>query len=154
MKIFVFANVLIHFILLFYYLCYSYECIRNIDVATPFPIDGTSSDVHYTYLDTTGRPVLVLTKKNVVSELDRHFQVTYNFSKLSMLYEPLLLIVAFFIFFLFVMVYVRIEFHIGPVSFLVEFCELDYSIELCLKTNVVKQKKREETVDSEEKKRQ
>jgi oligosaccharyltransferase complex subunit alpha (ribophorin I) len=93
---------------------------------TPFPIDGTSSDVHYTYLDTTGRPVLVLTKKNVVSELDRYFQVTYNFSKLSMLYEPLLLIVAFFIFFLFVMVYVRIEFHIGPVSFLVEFCELDY----------------------------
>jgi len=92
------------------------EGASEIDVITPFPIDGKSTDTHFTYLDTTGRPVLVLRKKNVVSEHNRYFQVTYKFSQLSLLQEPLLLIVAFFLFFLLIMLYVRLEFNIGPVK--------------------------------------
>jgi oligosaccharyltransferase complex subunit alpha (ribophorin I) len=90
------------------------EGARDIEAHAPFPIDSQSTDVHYTYLDTTGRPVLILKKKNVISDHNKFFQVTYRFSQLSMLQEPLLLFAAFFMFFLFIMVYVRIEFNIGP----------------------------------------
>jgi len=92
------------------------EGASNPEVYTPFPIDSKSHDTHYTYLDTTGRPVLVITKKNVVIEHNRHFQVTYNFSQLSMLQEPFLLIIAYFLFFLLIMIYVRMQFTIGPVK--------------------------------------
>jgi oligosaccharyltransferase complex subunit alpha (ribophorin I) len=90
------------------------EGATDIEVHTPFPIDGKSSDTHYTYLDTSGRPVLIVNKKNIVAEHNRNFQVTYRFSQMSLFQEPFLLIVAFFLFFLFIMVYVRLEFNIGP----------------------------------------
>lgn len=90
------------------------EGARDIEFYTPFPVDGSEKDVHYTYLDTSGRPVLVIRKKNVVPQHNQYFQVTYRFSQISMLYEPFLLIGAFFLFFLFVMIYVRLEFNIGP----------------------------------------
>jgi len=92
------------------------EGATEIEVHTPFPIDGKSSATHYTYLDTSGRPVVIVNKKNVVSEHNRYFQVTYKFSQFSLLQEPILLIIAFFLFFLFIMVYVRLEFNIGPVK--------------------------------------
>jgi len=92
------------------------EGASDIEVHTPFAIDGKSRDTHYTYLDTTGRPVLIVKKKNIVSDHNRFFQVTYKFSQLSLLQEPFLLIVAFFLFFLLIMVYIRLEFHIGPVK--------------------------------------
>jgi len=73
------------------------EGARNWEFETPFAIDGQSNDLHFTYLDTTGRPVLVLNKKNVVPRNhNRHFQVAYVFSRFSMFQEPLLLIGAFF----------------------------------------------------------
>jgi len=92
------------------------EGAKNIKAHVPFTVDPESTSTHWTYLDTTGRPVLVLTKKNVVSEHDKYFQVTYNFSQLSMLQEPLLLIIGYFTFFIFVMAYVRLNFRIGPVK--------------------------------------
>ena len=38
---------------------------------TPYPIDRMPNQLHYTYLDTFGRPVLVATKNNLV---ERHIQ--------------------------------------------------------------------------------
>lgn len=58
--------------------------------------------------------MIIVNKKNIISEHNRHFQVTYKFSQTSLLQEPFLLIVAFFLFFLFIMVYMRLEFNIGP----------------------------------------
>jgi oligosaccharyltransferase complex subunit alpha (ribophorin I) len=75
----------------------------------PFPVDKQSEERHFTYLDTMGRPVLVIHKKNVVPEHANFFQVTYNFSRLSMLQEPLLLVFAYFAFFVVLMFYVRFE---------------------------------------------
>jgi len=92
------------------------EGAKNIKFYTPFNVDSEASSTHWTYLDTTGRPVLILSKRNVVSEHDKYFQVTYNFSQLSMLHEPLLLIIAFFTFFVCIIAYVRINFSIGPVK--------------------------------------
>jgi len=89
------------------------EGAKNIEYFTPFSVDSTSFASHFTYLDTSGRPVLILEKKNVVSAHNQYFQVTYNFSSFSLLQEPFLLIGVFFLFFLLVMAYVRVEFSIG-----------------------------------------
>ena len=92
------------------------ERTKSGKVHVPFPVDGEGIETHFTYLDTSGRPVLVVNKKNVVPEHNKYFQVTYNFSKMSMLFEPLLLIVSLLIFFVFIMFYVRFQFQVGPVS--------------------------------------
>lgn len=42
--------------------------IRNVHLETPYPIERSSDQLHYTYLDTFGRPVLVATKKNLVEQ--------------------------------------------------------------------------------------
>lgn len=45
--------------------------IRTIHVDTPYKIDRMPNQLHYTYLDTFGRPVLVATKNNLV---EHHIQ--------------------------------------------------------------------------------
>jgi len=92
------------------------EGAKNIEPSVPFSIDSKSSDIHFTYLDTSGRPVLILTKKNVGPEHNENFQVSYNFNSTSLLQEPLLLIGAYFLFFVLIMVYTRISIQIGPQS--------------------------------------
>lgn len=42
--------------------------IRNVHLETPYPIERSSDQLHYTYLDTFGRPVLVATKNNLVEQ--------------------------------------------------------------------------------------
>ena len=42
--------------------------LRNIHVDTPYPIDRIPDQLHYTYLDTFGRPVLVASKNNLVEQ--------------------------------------------------------------------------------------
>lgn len=41
---------------------------RNIHMDTPYKIDRMPNQLHYTYLDTFGRPVLVATKDNLVEQ--------------------------------------------------------------------------------------
>jgi len=92
------------------------EGAKSPEAHVPFGVDKESTEKHYTYLDTAGRPVIVLEKKNVVSDHNRFFQVTYRFSSLALLHEPLLLIFGFFLVFLGIMVWVRLDFYIGPVK--------------------------------------
>lgn len=92
------------------------EGVKDIQTHLPFSVDSQGSDLHFTYLDTQGRPVVVLNKKNVVAEHNQFFQVTYHFSRLSMLQEPLLLIGAYFLFFVFAMLYVRFNLSITKES--------------------------------------
>ena len=54
------------------------EGASNIQWSTPFDIDSESRDIHYTYLDTTGRPVLILNKYNVVRMHNQYFQVSHE----------------------------------------------------------------------------
>lgn len=63
-------------------------------VKAPFFVEE-SSDTKYTYLDTDGRPVVVIKKKNVVFEHNVVFVVEYTFSTIHLLREPLLLIGVF-----------------------------------------------------------
>merc|ERR1712029_136118 len=80
----------------------------------PFPTKRLPDSLHYTYLDIQGRPVVTiknvgdLTEKNI-----KDFELSFKFSKLSMIMEPLMLIVAFLLFFFFAFVYVRLDFSIS-----------------------------------------
>ncbi|GAA6099961.1 dolichyl-diphosphooligosaccharide--protein glycosyltransferase subunit 1 [Tachysurus ichikawai] len=88
------------------------EGARNVHLETPYPIERSSDQLHYTYLDTFGRPVLVATKKNLVEQHIQDMVVHYTFNKILMLQEPLLVVGAFYILFFTVIVYVRLDFSI------------------------------------------
>uniref|UniRef100_A0A8C4HPV0 Dolichyl-diphosphooligosaccharide--protein glycosyltransferase subunit 1 n=1 Tax=Dicentrarchus labrax TaxID=13489 RepID=A0A8C4HPV0_DICLA len=88
------------------------EGARNIHVDTPYRIDRMPNQLHYTYLDTFGRPVLVATKNNLVEHHIQDVVVHYNFNKILMLQEPLLVVGAFYILFFTVIIYVRLDFAI------------------------------------------
>jgi len=81
----------------------------DIQAKLPFAVDELSITSHFTYLDVSGRPVLVLKKKNLVNEHDQPIYVLYKFKSTAMLQEPLLLVSAFFIFFLSIIVITRID---------------------------------------------
>ncbi|XP_017280633.1 dolichyl-diphosphooligosaccharide--protein glycosyltransferase subunit 1 [Kryptolebias marmoratus] len=88
------------------------EGAKNIHVDTPYKIDRMPNQLHYTYLDTFGRPVLVATKSNLVEQHIQDFVVHYTFNKILMLQEPLLVVGAFYILFFTVIIYVRLDFAI------------------------------------------
>lgn len=80
---------------------------------TPYPVKRGKDSLHYTYLDTNGRPVLEI--KNIGSMTEKHiedFQLEFEFARLSMAREPLLLVMAFFAFFALAIIYVRLDFAI------------------------------------------
>ncbi|XP_028679888.1 dolichyl-diphosphooligosaccharide--protein glycosyltransferase subunit 1 [Erpetoichthys calabaricus] len=88
------------------------EGAKSIQVDTPYPIQRLPDELHYTYLDTFGRPVVVTQKKNLVEQHIQDIVVNYTFNKILMLQEPLLVVGAFYILFFTVIVYVRLDFSI------------------------------------------
>ncbi|KAG2453544.1 hypothetical protein HYH02_001763 [Chlamydomonas schloesseri] len=85
------------------------EGSTNIKAQLPYDMEQ-STDVKFTYLDTTGRPVLVLHRANVAHpEHAAKFSVEYSFAATSILREPLLLISVFFCLFAAVIAYNRLE---------------------------------------------
>jgi oligosaccharyltransferase complex subunit alpha (ribophorin I) len=70
------------------------EGANSIEWRTPFDIDSAEFTEFKTYLDTTGRPTLILRKANCVRFHQQFFQVSYRFSKASILREPLLIAAA------------------------------------------------------------
>ncbi|ESO08246.1 hypothetical protein HELRODRAFT_169987 [Helobdella robusta] len=88
------------------------EGVKDIVLQTPYEVNRESDELHATYLDTTGRPVIIVTKGQLVEQHIQDFQLHYTFSKYLLLREPLLVFAAFFILFLTVIVYVRLDFSI------------------------------------------
>ncbi|KAL7291091.1 dolichyl-diphosphooligosaccharide--protein glycosyltransferase subunit 1 [Trichogramma pretiosum] len=88
------------------------EGSNNVQIELPYEATRLPDSLHYTYLDTTGRPVISVTKKNLVENHIQNFKLKYTFPKLLMLQEPLLVTVALYIMFLMVIVYVRLDFSI------------------------------------------
>ncbi len=86
------------------------EGSSNIRWSTPFDIDDAQFETRLTYLDFTGRPVLVLKKRNVVPWHQQKFSVAYSFPRVHMAREPGLLIAAIFALLAFTMLYVRLDF--------------------------------------------
>ncbi|KAL3650014.1 Dolichyl-diphosphooligosaccharide--protein glycosyltransferase subunit 1B [Castilleja foliolosa] len=84
------------------------EGSRDPSVEVPFEIEQ-SLQTKYSYLDVIGRTVVVLEKKNVVPEHNVPFQVHYKFNPIFMLAEPLMLVSAFFLFFVTSIAYLHID---------------------------------------------
>ena len=49
----------------------------NIDFKAPFEVDRSPLELHYTYLDTMGRPVVIAHKKNLVEQHIQDFEVGF-----------------------------------------------------------------------------
>ncbi|XWS20825.1 hypothetical protein CRYUN_Cryun30bG0002300 [Craigia yunnanensis] len=91
------------------------EGSSDISVATPFPVKQWQ-ETKISHLDIDGRPVVVLEKTNVVPEHNQYFQVYYKFNTLSMLREPLMLILGFFFLFVACIVYMHADISISKFS--------------------------------------
>ncbi|XP_005100561.1 dolichyl-diphosphooligosaccharide--protein glycosyltransferase subunit 1 [Aplysia californica] len=88
------------------------EGAKNIELKVPFDVERKGDEIHYTYLDTLGRPVVVLNKVGLVEQHIQDFELHYTFPKYLLLQEPLLLVGAFYLLFLIVIIYVRLDFAI------------------------------------------
>uniref|UniRef100_A0A8C4NB79 Dolichyl-diphosphooligosaccharide--protein glycosyltransferase subunit 1 n=1 Tax=Eptatretus burgeri TaxID=7764 RepID=A0A8C4NB79_EPTBU len=88
------------------------EGAKNIELQPPYPVHKSDQMLHFTYLDTFGRPVIIARKSNLVEQHIQDFVLHYTFNKALMLQEPLLVVAAFCILFLTVIIYVRLDFSI------------------------------------------
>ncbi|KAL1124131.1 hypothetical protein AAG570_001901 [Ranatra chinensis] len=89
------------------------EGSNNIHISSPYPVKRLPDTKHSTYLDTKGRPVITITKNNLVENHIQDFELDYEFPKILMLQEPLLVVVALYILFIMVIIYVRLDFSIS-----------------------------------------
>lgn len=90
------------------------EGVLNIELSTPYPVKRESNNKHYTYLDTTGRTVVVF--KSIGGLTENHiqdFQLQFTFPHKSMLLEPFILVTAFFLLFMISIIYMRLDFSIS-----------------------------------------
>nr|CAG4650097.1 EOG090X04O4 [Sida crystallina] len=88
------------------------EGSSNIELDAPYAVTRLPDSLHFTYLDTKGRPVVEISAKNLVENHIQDFKLHYTFSRVLMFQEPLLCVLAFFLLFLTVIVYVRLDFSI------------------------------------------
>lgn len=89
------------------------EHTRNIEFyPPPYGVERLPNEKHYTYLDTVGRPVIVITKRNVLFQHIQDFEIHYTFDKIMLLHEPMLIVVPLFGLFCLVIVLVRLNFSI------------------------------------------
>lgn len=88
------------------------EGSKNIKLKTPYEVTEGKKQLHFTYLDTIGRPVIVLHKSNLVEQHIQDLELNYTFQKLLLLQEPLLVVGAFYLLFIIVIIYVRLDFSI------------------------------------------
>eukprot|EP00271_Cylindrocystis_brebissonii_P002703 TRINITY_DN13489_c0_g1_i1.p1 TRINITY_DN13489_c0_g1~~TRINITY_DN13489_c0_g1_i1.p1 ORF type:complete len:622 (+),score=114.77 TRINITY_DN13489_c0_g1_i1:92-1957(+) len=85
------------------------EGASGIEVRTPFVMEQFQEE-KYSYLDTVGRPVVVLKRANVVGEMSgMSFEVLYEYPRFVQLGKPLLLVLVAFLFFGIFMVSVRTD---------------------------------------------
>lgn len=72
------------------------EGANNFRVKLPFDVKRQPDEVFYSYLDTVGRPVIVLSKQNLVDWHIQPVEISYNFKPIYMLQEPLLVVGSIF----------------------------------------------------------
>lgn len=88
------------------------EGSTSVKLNLPYTVTRLPDSLHYTYLDTKGRPVISFTKNNLVENHIQDFQLRYTFPRLLMLQEPLLVVGFLYALFLCVIIYVRLDFSI------------------------------------------
>ncbi|CAF1521884.1 unnamed protein product [Adineta ricciae] len=89
------------------------EHAHNIEFyAPPYDVQRLPDEKHYTYLDTVGRPVVVISKRNMLFQHIQDFEIHYTFDKIMLLHEPMLIVVPLFGLFCLVILLVRLNFSI------------------------------------------
>jgi oligosaccharyltransferase complex subunit alpha (ribophorin I) len=89
------------------------EGSENIQINTPYLVKRLPDSRHSTYLDTKGRPVITIAKNNLVENHIQDFELDYEFPRILMLQEPVLVVIALYILFILVIIYVRLDFSIS-----------------------------------------
>jgi len=89
------------------------EGVKDVEIHAPFKVKRLPDEKHFTYLDFSGRPVIVLSLQNVVDEHTQPIQIKYAYDRSNLFFEPLLVISSFALLFAIVIVYVRFDFSIG-----------------------------------------
>lgn len=90
------------------------ESVYNIRVHVPYSVLRHGNTFHKTYLDTVGRPVLLFSKKNLIETHIQDFELEYMFVPSFLMTEPLITGSVFYLFFLTVIVYLRLDLSIRP----------------------------------------
>jgi len=91
------------------------EGAEEIEWATPnFDVDSESTSTRVTYLDTKGRPMVILRKTNVVRHHNQAVLVAYRFSPTLLIRKPLSLTAAILVFFTVCFVVQRASLTISP----------------------------------------
>jgi oligosaccharyltransferase complex subunit alpha (ribophorin I) len=89
------------------------------DVQVRFPnyagIKRLPDEIFKTYLDTSGRLVISATKNNLVENHIQDFQVQYRLPAWRLMVEPFLVVVAVYLLFVVIIIYVRLDFSISKV---------------------------------------
>ncbi|KAJ1346200.1 hypothetical protein KIN20_000930 [Parelaphostrongylus tenuis] len=88
------------------------ELVKKVRLTTPYAMTRRPDEFHSTYLDTTGRTVIVLQKENLVPEHIQQFTLFYEFDYANMIREPIIATAFFFALFLAVIIYMRFDFTI------------------------------------------
>jgi oligosaccharyltransferase complex subunit alpha (ribophorin I) len=88
------------------------EGCANIKLIPPYGVTRLPDTLHYTYLDTFGRPVITFSKSNLVENHIQDFNLKYTFSRTLMLQEPLLVVGFLYILFVCVIIWMRLDFSI------------------------------------------
>ncbi|KAI9258646.1 Ribophorin I [Helicostylum pulchrum] len=71
-----------------------------ITIPDTFGVDSIKETTHYTYFDSTGRPTIILHKKNVVSKHEQPILISYHYSSSRLLQKPIVASGFFFLIFL------------------------------------------------------
>lgn len=72
------------------------EGASNFEIKVPYDVQRGVDETFYSYLDTYGRPVIVLSKKNLVSWHIQNIDVVYSYKPIYLLHEPLLVTATIF----------------------------------------------------------
>jgi len=93
------------------------EGASDIRLNVPYGYKRGNDELHYTFLDITGRPIVTLSKDNLVEDHIQDFELTYTFNSVYLLREPLMIIIGLMILFVSVIAFVRLDFSISIDTF-------------------------------------
>ncbi|KRX96299.1 Dolichyl-diphosphooligosaccharide--protein glycosyltransferase subunit 1 [Trichinella pseudospiralis] len=85
---------------------------KNIRVKPPYDVEQYPNSLHYTYLDVTGRPVITMRKRHLVENHIQDFELYYTWESSKIVREPIMVAVAFMVFFCTIIFFVRLDFSI------------------------------------------
>ncbi|MFH4983075.1 hypothetical protein AB6A40_009784 [Gnathostoma spinigerum] len=88
------------------------EGSKNFKLVTPYTMKRKPDELHFTYLDTSGRPTIVVEKDNLVDAHIQSFTLNFEFDRIQLWRKPMTAVVAFAVLFVFVVIVVRFDFTI------------------------------------------